>query len=359
MRILLLGMACLALFATACRDVPEASPAEDWNLVSAAPVSAPAAAGSTPEAASGAGSPPAEAPAPAAAAQPRSTAALPPAPPRTQGAALPPFTSARQALVLDEVSAGILYAKGAHVRTQPASLTKIATAIVAIERGNLDRVVTVDVDARNFPGSTLMGLRPGDRFTIRDLLHGLMLASGNDASVALGRAVSGSDAAFVAEMNALVERLALQDTHFMNPHGLDQPGHYTSAYDIAMLARHGMTMPEFRNLVHAEAYTARGSRTIAMQSLISGMLRWVPGATGVKSGYTDNAGRTLVLSADRNGHRLFTVVMNDPDRELDGASLMEWAFANHNWSSPAPPAVVAQPTPPPGSDVVRAAREGN
>ncbi|MDA0302533.1 MAG: D-alanyl-D-alanine carboxypeptidase, partial [Chloroflexi bacterium] len=298
---------------------------------------------------------------PAPAAQPRNAAAgLPPAPPRKQGAALPPFTSVRQALVLDEVSGGVLYAKGAHVRTHPASLTKIATAIVAIERGNLDRVVTVDVDYRNFPGSTLMGLRPGDRFTVRDLLHGLMLASGNDAAVALGRAISGSDAAFVAEMNALVERLALQDTHFMNPHGLDEAGHYTSAYDIGMLARHGMTLPDFRVLVDAESYTARGTRTIAMESLISGLLRWVPGATGVKSGYTDNAGRTLVLSAERDGHRVYAVVMNDPDRELDGATLMQWAFVNHAWPVPATPAIVAQPTPTPGpaSDVVLAAREG-
>jgi len=367
MRTLLLGMAGLALLGTACRDTPAAPAPTGSSLVSIAPVSAgapqePASAHAGAEA----GPPPAPAQAVVAIAPgPVVPAPSGAAPPRKQAAALPPFTSARQALLIDDASGAVLYAKGAHVRTQPASLTKIATAIVAVERGDLDRVVTVDVDALKFYDSTLMGLRPGDRFTVRDLLHGLMLASGNDAAVAVGRAVSGSDAAFVAEMNALVERLGLQDTHFQNPHGLDEPGHYTTAYDIAMLSRYGMTMPEFRAIVDAETYTARGSRTIKMESLISGLLRWVPGATGVKSGYTDNAGRTLVLSADRNGHRLFSVVMNDPDRELDGAGLMEWGFSNHAWGAPVtappPPSIgtVAQPTPQPEPDIVRAAREGN
>ena len=201
------------------------------------------------------------------------------------------------------------------------------------------------------------------RFSVRDLLYGLMLASGNDAAVAVGRAVSGSDAAFVAEMNQLVDRLALQDTHFINPHGLDEPGHYTSPYDIAMIARYGMTLPDFRQIVDAQSYVANGSRTIRMDSLISGLLRWVPGATGVKSGYTDNAGRTLVLSADRDGRRVYSVVMNDPDREMDGANLLEWAFANHRWqpaTTPPAPAVVSAPSAPTpaDADIVRAAREG-
>lgn len=366
MRSLLVGMAGLALLASGCRDTGAPStPAAAGNQVSRAPM----AGASSASASAPAGPATSSVPPVPAAPRPAVVAATPrlvpeptaPAPPRKQAAVLPPFTSARQALLIDEASGAILYAKGAHVRTQPASLTKIATAIVAVERGDLDRVVTVDVDARSFTDSTLMGLQPGDRFTVRDLLHGLMLASGNDAAIAVGRAVSGSDAAFVEEMNRLVERLGLQDTHFMNPHGLDEPGHYTSAYDIAILSRYGMTMPEFRAVVDAERYTANGSRTIQMESLISGLLRWVPGATGVKSGYTDNAGRTLVLSADREGHRIYSVVMNDPDRELDGAGLMEWGFANHVWAAPAPfspPAAVAQPTvPAEESGVVRAARE--
>lgn len=281
------------------------------------------------------------------------------APPRKADALLPPFTSAREALVMDEASASVLYAKGLNDRVPPASLTKIATAIVAIEQGNLDRVVTVDVDARDFYDSTLMGLRRGDQFTLRDLLYGLMLKSGNNSAVAIGRAVSGSDVAFVQQMNATAARLGLKNTHFENPHGLDQPGHYSSAYDIAMLARYGMTLPDFRTIVDAEKYTAKGSRTIPMESLISGLLRWVPGSTGIKSGFTDAAGRTLVLSADRNGRRLYAVVMNDQQREQDGSNLIEWGFANHVWGTFVPDtALVAQP-PAEDAGVVRAARAGN
>ena len=154
-------------------------------------------------------------------------------------------------------------------------------------------VVTTDVDSRTMIDSSVMGLVPGDCFTVNDLLYGLMLPSGNDVALALGRYEAGSDAAFVHKMNTLVRRLGLTDTTYTDPHGLDDPQHLSSAYDIAMLARYGMTTPEFRTIVDAERYTAHGSRTIAMESLISGLLRWVPDSSGVKSGYTDGAGRKI------------------------------------------------------------------
>lgn len=275
---------------------------------------------------------------------------------------LPPYTEAYAALVIDEASAQVLYEKAARERVQPASLTKIATAVVALERGDLDSVVTSDVDSRYMYDSTLMGLRPGDQFTLRDMLYGLMLPSGNDAALAIARHVSGNDAAFAAEMNALVTRLGLRDTQFMNPHGLTQAGHYSSAYDMALLARHAMTIPEFRRIVAAQTYVAVGSRTITMTSLIGGMLAWVDGADGVKSGFTEEAGKTEVFSALRGGNRVYAVVMNSSTREADLAALTEWAFANFDWTparAPAP-ALAAEATPPgpaPEEDgVVRAAR---
>ena len=359
LRTLLVGLLAVALLVTASRMTqvqrtaggdtePAASPARSRQLAVNAASPASAATSTVPLA--------------TAAIVPDRTAE---APTRRVDGDLPPFTSAREALLMDEDSGEILYSKGAHTSVPPASLTKIATVIVAIERGNLDRVVTVDVDSRTFVDSTLMGAPPWRSVTVRDLVYGLMLPSGNDAAVALGRAVSGSDAAFVAEMNQLVARLGLRDTHFKNARGLDEPGHVSSAYDIAMLSRYGMAMPEFRTIVDAEAYTARGSRIIAMTSLISGMLEWVPGASGVKSGFTDAAGRTLVLTADR-GTRLYAVVMNDPQREADTANLMEWGFANHDWGRGAPTATVVEPslTAPStsqspvdgGTDVIRAAR---
>ncbi|MEX2446684.1 MAG: D-alanyl-D-alanine carboxypeptidase family protein [Dehalococcoidia bacterium] len=270
-----------------------------------------------------------------------------PQPVRLTAADEPPLTAATHALVMDEASGAVLYTHGdPHEPSKPASLTKIVTAVVALEQGNLDEVVEVDVDSHDMPGSSLMGLRPGDRFTLRDLLYGLMLPSGNDAALAIGRHIAGSDAAFVEEMNALVRRLGLRDSHFANPHGLSAPEHYMSAYDLAMISRFAMTFPEFRKVVAASHYDASGSRTIEMRSLISGMIQWVPGVDGVKSGFTYEAGRTMVTSAVRDGRRVFAVVLNDETREVDSAALLTWAFDTFEWNgTPAPgqPAFVESP----------------
>ena len=133
----------------------------------------------------------------------------------------PPAVSAASVVILDEASLSVLYSYGAHERRAPASLTKMATAILAAERGNLDALVVSDIDAAAMPGSSLMGLHAGDQFTLRDLLFGLMLPSGNDASLAIARHLSGSDQAFALEMTNLARRLGLTDTRFANPHGLE------------------------------------------------------------------------------------------------------------------------------------------
>jgi D-alanyl-D-alanine carboxypeptidase (penicillin-binding protein 5/6) len=260
------------------------------------------------------------------------------------GAPLPPYTYGAAALLLDEGSGEVLYHHNGHTPLGPASLTKIATAIVAIERSNLDDWVTSNVDSRTMRGSTVMGLIPGDQFTLRDLLYGLMLPSGNDAALAIGRHVSGSDAEFVAEMNALLDRLGLTESHFANPHGLNGPGHATSAYDLAMLSRYAMTLPDFRAIVAAQSWTASGSRRIPMYNLMGGVLYAVPGADGIKSGYTRTAGRTMVASATRNGRRLFAVVLNDSAREADVAALLNWGFAAFEWQT-ATVATVPEPAP--------------
>ena len=254
--------------------------------------------------------------------------------PRLRGDAPPvPGTAAAAAVILDEGSATVLHQWNGTLPLAPASLTKIATAVVAIERGNLDRRVTVDVDSRVIRGSTVMGLIPGDEFTVRDLLYGMMLPSGNDAALAIGRAVSGSDVGFVAEMNALAERLGLHDTHFANPHGLNAPGHASSARDLAVLSRYAMSLPEFGAIVTTTAYAARGSRTIEVSNIINDVLYSIPGADGVKSGYTRQAGRTLVASATRDGRRLYAVVLNDQQRLTDAYALLEWAFDAYEWDS--------------------------
>jgi D-alanyl-D-alanine carboxypeptidase len=252
------------------------------------------------------------------------------APPEQSRHTSPPEISALAAVVLDEASAAVLYEKNAHEPLPPASLTKIVTAILALERGDLDSWVDIDVDSLNMSRSTVMGVVPGDRFTLRDLLYGLMLPSGNDAALAIGRHISGSDEAFVAEMNALAVRLSLSDSHFLNPHGLGGRDHVASAYDLAMFARYAMRIPGFAEIVTAPGWTARGSRTIQLSNIKSFLFSY-RGADGVKTGYTRSAGQTLVASATRRGHRLYAVVLNAPQRDADARRLLDWAFAEFRW----------------------------
>jgi D-alanyl-D-alanine carboxypeptidase (penicillin-binding protein 5/6) len=234
------------------------------------------------------------------------------------------------AVVIDEASGAILYDKQANQPLPPASLTKIATAIIALEEGDLNATVAIDVDSRFMKGSSIMGIIPGDQFTLRDLLYGLMLESGNDAALAIGRHIAGSDAAFIEKMNTLARRLSLFDTHFDNPHGLSARDHLTTAHELAVLSRYAMTVPGFAEIVGTPYWTAVGSRTIALGNLHPFTFAY-PGGDGIKTGYTERAGRTMVASASRNGHRVYVVLLNSPLMEMDAVALMDWAFANHRW----------------------------
>ena len=179
--------------------------------------------------------------------------------------------------------------------------------------------------------SSVMGLLPGDCFTVADMLYGLMLPSGNDAALALGRHLTGSDEGFVFAMNTLLHRLGLEDSNFANPHGLDEAGHHASAYDLAMLARYGMTLPEFESVVGETYWTAQGSRTLTMYNG-NHLLSSYPDADGVKTGFTDEAGLTLVASATREGRRLLVVLLDAPNRFDEARWLLDWAFEDHLWA---------------------------
>ncbi len=242
----------------------------------------------------------------------------------------PPVVSAAAVVVMDEASGAVLYSYGAHERRAPASLTKMATAILAAERGDLDALVVSDVDAFAMPGSSLMGLHLGDEFTLRDLLFGLMLPSGNDAALAIARHVSGSDQAFAEEMTNLARRLGLRDTRFTNPHGLTSRGHYSSAYDLAVMARYLMSIPTLREVVAAPSWLADGSRNIVMRN-VNPLLHSYPGADGVKTGFTRTAGKTFVGSVTQDGHRVYVVLLNAPDREADAVALFDWVFDAYVW----------------------------
>ena len=242
----------------------------------------------------------------------------------------PPVVTAQTAVVLDENSMAVLYGKGEHHRRAPASLTKIVTAALAVQLGNPADRVHNGIDAREMPGSSLMGILPGDEFTLEDLLYGLMLMSGNDAARSIAEHVAGSEALFVHWMNTLVERLGLENSHFTDPHGLGGPDHYSSAYDLAVLARYGMQFDLFRSLANARTWEARGSRAISMTNL-NPFMDVYPGGDGVKTGFTYEAGPTFIGSAVRDGRRLYVVLLDSQDRFGEAGALLNWAFDAYRW----------------------------
>lgn len=242
----------------------------------------------------------------------------------------PPAVNAGQVVVIDEESGEVLHGVNEHERTPMASTTKIATAIVALERGNLQDIVNIEYDPNELHDSTAMGCNPGEWYTLEDLLYGLMLPSGNDAALAIANYIAGSEEAFVSMMNDKARELGLQDTHFSNPHGLDEPDHYSSAYDMAMLARYGMKNPVFRDLAEARIWDVHGSKSFRIFNL--NRLLWnYDGADGVKIGFTEMAGRATVASATCNGHRVYVALMHAGDIVKDVVPLFDYVFDNYRW----------------------------
>jgi len=243
----------------------------------------------------------------------------------------PPVTGAA-AVVIDAETGRVLYDLHGHNEMPPASTTKIMTAILALQQlPDLQRVIVSDIDATTLVGSSVMGLRPGVAISIRDLLYGLMLPSGNDAAIELAKAVDGDEGRFVQRMNSMAKALGLNETHFANPHGLDAPGHYMSAFDLAKLADFAMANPTFAQIVGTVDYHLAPPSDYNLHNGNS-MLQKYPGADGVKIGWTDAAGWTLVASATRDGHRVIAVVLNSSNRDADASSLLDWAYRSYQWS---------------------------
>jgi D-alanyl-D-alanine carboxypeptidase (penicillin-binding protein 5/6) len=241
--------------------------------------------------------------------------------------------TAGEVAVVDDASGLMLYGASPHAHEAPASTTKIATAIVTFEHADsLDMPVHITVNGwamAEADGSSIMGLSPGQNLTVRTLLDGLLLPSGNDAAEQLAISLADSRAEFVGWMNSVAtDELGLQDTHFVNPSGLDADGHYSSAYDLAQLARRAMREDVFRKIVASPEIKTQGLDLVGHNPLIGPY----PGADGVKTGTTDNAGKVLVGSATRNGHRVYAVVMHSDDIEADTTALLDWAFQEFQWS---------------------------
>ncbi len=243
----------------------------------------------------------------------------------------PPMMAPAAAL-LDVDTGRWLYVKNADLRLPMASTTKIMTAILAIEFGRLNDLYTVSEDAATV-GGTSMGLRAGERVSLHDLLYGLMLPSGNDAAVTIAEGVAGSQIAFVHMMNARARDLGLTNTHYMTPHGLDEPGHFTSARDLAIVARRAMQLPLLRKIVNTRTIVIRATRTHHTYDLqnINYFIDWYPGATGVKPGWTPNAGICLVEAVNRNGRHLIGVVLDTPNLYTDIRDLFDYGFNDFSW----------------------------
>lgn len=266
-----------------------------------------------------------------------------------------PGIVATAAYVFDANTGVVLYSKDADEERPMASCTKVMTALLAVELGKLDQMITVGADAHALvrTDSSYMGLDTGEQLTLGDLLYGLVLPSGNDAAVAIADALGGTEAHFVELMNTRASQLGLTHTHFANPHGLDAPGHFTTARDLAVLSAIAMKNPTLVKIMSAFSYdipktaTHKAYHLTTGNDLLAGAGSPYPGAIGVKPGYTGPAGFCQSFAAIRHGHLIVGAVLNDPSwqvRRVDMRSLLDWGFAQEGL--PAAPPPVAGSSPP-------------
>ncbi len=232
--------------------------------------------------------------------------------------------SAQSAILLDAQTGRVLLERNADKRSLIASTTKIMTALVVCEQCNVLDRVRIPKEAVGIEGSS-MYLQEGEILTVQELLYGLMLRSGNDAATALAIYCGGTVEGFAQLMNDKAHRLQLRDTHFENPHGLDSPGHYSTARDLGVLTAYAMKNPIFAKTVSTKSVTI-GDRVLQNHN----KLLWqLDGADGVKTGYTKAAGRILVSSATRQGRRLVAVTLNAPNDWADHKAMMEMGFRDY------------------------------
>ena len=245
--------------------------------------------------------------------------------------ALSEAVSARSAVLIDASSGAVLFEKNSSERLPMASTTKIMTALIILEKMQLDEVVSVPKEAILVEGSSIY-LRENEEITVETLLYGLLLESGNDAAHTLAVACSGSIEAFADEMNKKATRLGLQNTSFKNPHGLTAEGHYTTAYELARITAEAMKNPVFCKIVSTQKMLAPSLDGELTRLFLNHnkLLKYYDGAVGVKTGYTEAAGRCLVSAAEKTGFRFIAVTLNDRDDWDDHCNMLNFAFENFN-----------------------------
>lgn len=243
-----------------------------------------------------------------------------------------PGVSALSAIVMDASSGRILYEKNAFQKRPMASTTKIMTAIVALENGNLKDTVTVSSRASRVEGSSIW-LAENESLTLEDILYGLMLKSGNDAATAIAEYVGGGNIDnFIAMMNTKAKDIGAVNSGFKNPHGLDVDGHFTTAYDLALITRYGLTtIPKFAEIVKTKEKKIpwQGHDWDRYLKNSNKLLFSYPGSDGVKTGFTKKSRRCLVSSATRDGWQLVAVTLNASDDWNDHKKMMDYVFSTY------------------------------
>jgi serine-type D-Ala-D-Ala carboxypeptidase (penicillin-binding protein 5/6) len=259
---------------------------------------------------------------------------LPPLPiiAKNKTGVLPPNLSAKAILITDINSAQILLEKNKEERLLPASTTKIMTALVAFDYYQKDQIITVP---EWFRDGQNVKLQKGETMTFTNLLYCLLVASANDAAETLAANYPGGRVNFIIQMNQKAQDLGLANTHFANPSGVDEENHYSSARDMAIMAKNALKNPQFAEIVQTTYYVAYSTdkRFVHPMSNINILLGKIPGVKGIKTGWTENAGECLVTLSDKNGKQIIIVVFGSSDRFGETEKLLKWVDDNFIWDS--------------------------
>lgn len=247
--------------------------------------------------------------------------------------AIKPVIEAESAIIVDFESGALLFSKNASQKLPIASITKLMTAIIALEEGDLDEIVTVSTQAALTGGSKIW-LYAGEQITLRSLLYAVLIHSGNDAAVAVAEHISGDVETFVGKMNQKAKNLELISTNFENPIGFDHIDNYSTVYDLALLARYAYQKPFIRDAVKRKSMTvsSRDGKISHDLETTNKLLSSFLNVLGLKTGHTHAAGLCFVsIIENGNGNKIITVVLNSPERFTETKRMASWAFNSHIW----------------------------
>jgi D-alanyl-D-alanine carboxypeptidase len=241
-----------------------------------------------------------------------------------------PLVSAKYIFILDRTSKTVLYQKEATKKIYPASTTKMVSAIVALEHFPLTQIIQI---SKTYSEGQILGLLPGQRLSVQQLLYGLLVQSANDSAEVLAENYPGGRTAFVSVMNDKVKEWGVTDTHFVNPSGLDENNHYSTALDLVKIADLAMKYADFAKIVATETAVldSGANNHLLVLKNVNELLGKVPGVMGVKTGFTTGAGQSLISLVGRNGHEVLFAVLGSTDRFDDTRKLIDWVFTNFEW----------------------------